>query len=168
MNPAEAAAVEYEEPDWRERFEEQCARWPRLPRYLQEDAAFEEVLRQWRRSHSTPVEVGGRQLRQPAGAVEAMIALAKLKIMPPRSAWVDIPHGDIVEGFQHDDHCWLSYSGQQWRITAIEDRILHIDKMTFDDKFETQAIDLNRARWDKYVEAAVAVLEAMRAPSNAN
>jgi hypothetical protein len=164
MNPAEAAAVEYEEPDWLERFNEQCARWPRLPRYLQEDAAFEEVMRQWRRFHAEPAEVGKRI---PRPASEAMIALAKLKIMPPRSAWNEIPHGGDV-GYQHDDHMWMSYASEQWRITAIEDRMLHLEKMSFDDKTETKQIDLNRARWDKYTEAAVAVLEAMRAPSNAN
>jgi hypothetical protein len=162
MNPAEAAAVEYEEPDWRARFEEQCARWPKLPRYLAEDAAFEAVLSRWRRFHSTPVEIGGKQLRQPAGAVEAMIALAKLKIMPPRSVWNEIPHGDVVEGFQHDAHMWMSYAQEQWRITAIADRMLHLEKMSFDDKTETKQIDLERARWDKYVEAAVAVLNAIR------
>lgn len=35
MTPAEAAAIQYEEPDWRWLFEEQCQRWPKLPRYLQ-------------------------------------------------------------------------------------------------------------------------------------
>ena len=69
VSPAEARAVEYEEPDWRERFETHCARWPRLPRYLQEDSAFEATMRDWRRWHATD--------DKPAGAVEAMIALAK-------------------------------------------------------------------------------------------
>jgi hypothetical protein len=60
---------------------------------------------------------------------------------------------------------WMSYAGEQWRITGIEDRMLHLEKMWFEEKErETKQIDLNRARWDKYTEAAVAVLEAMRAP----
>jgi hypothetical protein len=165
MNPAQAGQVEYEEPDWLERFNEQCARWPRLPRYLQEDSAFEEVLRQWRRFHSTPVEVDGEMKRRPAAAIDAIIALAKLKVMPPRSAWTDIPHGDAAEGFQYDDHMWMSYAGEQWRITAIEDRTLHLERMWFEEKQrETKQIDLNRARWDGYIAAAVAVLDAMRAP----
>jgi hypothetical protein len=164
VNPAEAAAWEFAEPDWRERFDEQCARWPKLPRYLQEDAAFEEVMRQWRRFHSTPVEIDGKSMRQPASAAEAMIALAAIGVMPPRSAWQDIPHGSVAEGFQHDDHMWMSYAQEQWRITAVEDQMLHLEKMSFDDKTETKQIDLNRARWDKYVEAAIAVLEAIRAP----
>jgi hypothetical protein len=158
MTPAEAAAVELEEPDWVELFNEECARWPRLPRYLQEDSAFPEVMRRWRRFHAAPAAPGQRI---PAPAAEAIVALAKLGVMPPRSAWNDIPRSDAT-GYQHDDHCWMSYAGQQWRITAVEDRIMHIEKMSFDDKSETQQIDLNRARWDKYVEAAFAVLDAMR------
>jgi hypothetical protein len=161
MNPREAGriTIELEEPNWRELFEEQCARWPTLPRYLQEDNAFEEVLRRWRRFNSTPVEVNGEWKRRPAPATDAIIALAKLKVMAPRSAWNEIPHGDVVEGYQHDDHMWMSYSGEQWRIVAIEDRMLHLEKMWFSEKQrEIKTIDLNRARWDGYVDAAVAVL----------
>ena len=40
--PAEAAAIELEEPDWQERFETHFARWPKLPRYLAENEAFEQ------------------------------------------------------------------------------------------------------------------------------
>jgi hypothetical protein len=163
MTPAEAAAIELEEPDWGVEFERECARWPRLPRYLQEDCAFEEVLRRWRRFHWSPVDVDGKAMKRPASATEAMIALAKLRILPPRSTWVDIPHGDIVEGFQQDDHVWLSYSGEQWRIVGVEDRMLHLARMTFDGKEpEQKSIDLGRAHWDRYIESAVAVLEAQR------
>jgi len=163
MSPAEAGSVLFEEPDWRALFEEQCARWPKLPRYLQEDSAFTEVLRQWRRFHWTPIEVDGALKKNPAGAVEAIIALAKLQIMPPRSAWQDIPRTGIVEGYQSDDHMWLSIAGEQWRITAIEDKMLCLQK-GFQADVETKQIDLNRARWDKYIESAVGVLDAMRAP----
>jgi hypothetical protein len=158
LNCAEAATIEFDEPEWRERFEAHCARWPRLPRYLQEDAAFEATLADWRRFHSTPA--GDK--RRPASAVDGIVVLAKLGIMPPRSAWVDIPHGDAVEGYQHDDHCWMSYAGEQWRIAAIEDRILHLERMTFEGvEREKKQIDLNRAKWTSYVEAAAAVLAAM-------
>ena len=44
LSPAEATAVEFGEPDWKERFEAHCSRWPKLPRYLQEDGAFEATL----------------------------------------------------------------------------------------------------------------------------
>jgi hypothetical protein len=167
MNPREAGEVEYEEPDWFAEFDRECARWPQLPRYLQEDSAFTEIMRRWRRFHSTPVEVDGEWKRRPADAVEAIIALAKANVMPPRSAWTDIPHSDAVEGFQQDDHCWMSYAGEQWRITAIEDRTLFLERMWFEEKQrETKQIDLARANWTKYLESAVAVLDAMRAPES--
>lgn len=162
MNPAEAGAIDYEEPDWRERFEEHCARYPRLPRYLQEDSAFEATLQDWRRFHATPISDGKHV---PAGATEAIIALAQIKIMAPRSAWIEIPHGDAVEGYQHDDHLWLSIAGEQWRITEISDRMLHLERMTFEgtDR-EQKQIDLSRAKWTGYIEAAIAVLKSMGPP----
>jgi hypothetical protein len=163
MSPAEAGAIEYEEPDWKALFEEQCARWPKLPRYLQEDSAFTEVMRRWRRFHWTPIEIEGEWKKNPAGATEAIIALAKLGVTPPRSAWQDIPHGIVVEGYQYDDHMWLSIAGEQWRIVSLEDRIMILEKGFQADR-ETKQIDLNRARWDKYTEAAVEVINAMRAP----
>jgi hypothetical protein len=168
MNPREAGRVEYEEPDWPAEFDAECLRWPNLPKYLQEESAFPEIMRRWRRFHATPVEVEGQWKRRPASATEAMIALAKLRIMPPRSAWVDIPHGNIVEGYQHDDHAWLSLSGELWRITGVEDCMLFLEKMTFDDKREQKQIDLNRARWDQYCESAAAVLEAQKHQAEAH
>jgi hypothetical protein len=161
VTPREAGEVEIDEPDWRERFEEHCLSWPKLPRYLQEANAFERTLKDWRRHHFTWIEVDGEPKHQPAGAIEAMVALAKLKIMPPRSTWRDIPHNDVVEGYQYDDHMWLSIAGEQWRITAIEDRILILEKGFQTDR-EIKQINLKTARWDKHIEAAVAVLEAMR------
>jgi hypothetical protein len=163
MTPREAAAVEYQEPDWRELFELECARHPQWPRYLQQIDAFEEVMRRWRRFHWTPVEIKGEQKKMPAGSAEAMIALAGLGIMPPRSEYKDIPPGGL--GYQHDDHMWISISGEQWKIAAIEDRMLILEKMTFDGrKPETRQIDLNRADWTKHTEAELTVLEAMRGP----
>jgi hypothetical protein len=149
MTPAEASAIDFEEPDWRERFEEHCLRWPQLPRWQQEDRAFEETLRDWRRFHWTPI--GDK--RQPADAVKAIIALAELRIFPPRFTINDVPR-DGMTGYQHDDHCWLQIAGEQWRIVAIEDRTLLLERMDG----ETKQIDLNKAKWTKYCEAAAATL----------
>jgi hypothetical protein len=55
---------------------------------------------------------------------------------------------------------WLSISGEQWRITAIEDKMLLLEK-GFEDEPATMQIDLSKAKWTKYVEAAVAVLETL-------
>lgn len=159
MSPAEAGAVIYEEPDWRDVFETECARKPNYPRYLQEADAFESTLKQWRRFHATLMADGKKM---PANAVDGVIALACLGIMAPRSTWRDLPR-DGRTGYQSDDHCWLSISGEQWRITGIEDRTLHLEKMTFDAKEpERKQIDLNRADWTKNTEAALAVLAAWR------
>jgi hypothetical protein len=152
LTPAEAGAVRLEEPDWHELFEQQCARWPRLPRYLQEDSAFEEVLRQWRRFHFTWGEVDGKAKRIFPDAPAGCIALAKLGIFPPRFLIKDVPRTD-AGGYQADDHMWLSINQEQWRITAIEDRMLHLEK-GFEEPRQTMQIDLNRARWDKYNESA--------------
>lgn len=160
MSPADAAAILIEEPDWRALFEEQCARWPKLPRYLAEDSAFPEVLRQWRKFHWSPIEIRGELKKLPAGAVEAIVALAKLGVMPPRSAWNDIPR-DGETGYQSDDHMWLSISQEQWRIVAIEDRVLHLQK-GFQADVERKQIDLTQAKWDKYCDAAKMALDAQR------
>ena len=164
MSPAEAGAVDLEEPNWRERFEEHCLRWPKLPRYLQEDLAFEATLSDWRKFHFTwlEVEINGKvELKhKPAPAAEGMVALAKLKIFPPRSLIKDVPHGNGT-GHQYDDHMWLSIAGEQWRVTAIEDRIMILER-AFEDAPEVKQIDLTKAKWNKYVEAACAVIEAQK------
>jgi hypothetical protein len=160
MSPAEASAIEIEEPDWRQVFEDECNCYPRLPRDAQENFVFEAVLRQWRRFHGTPIE--GSDKKQPADATAGMIALAELRIFAPRFTIKDVPR-DGVTGYQADDHMWLSIKGEQWRITAIEDRMLCLEKR-FEDQPETMQIDLNRAKWEKYTEAALAVLEPLRAP----
>jgi hypothetical protein len=163
VSPAEAGRIEIEEPDWKAVFEEECARWPTLPRYLQEDSAFESTLSRWRRFHWTPVVVDKKDMKLPAPMTEGVVELARLGIMPPRSAWNDIPRGDEL-GYQYDDHCWLSYNREQWRIVSVEDRMLLLRK-GFQADEETKQIDLNRARWDKYVESAVEIIEAQKNPS---
>jgi hypothetical protein len=155
MTPREAGAIELEEPDWHVRFEEHCLRWPKLPRYLAEDSAFEATMSDWRRFHFTPVEVDGKLKKRPAGAVEAIIALAKLGIMPPRSLNRDIPRdGKLYEPDLGDDHMWLQVAGRAWRITAIEDRMLILDSFG-----EDKQINLTTARWDNYIAAATAALQ---------
>jgi hypothetical protein len=159
VSPLEAAAVEIEEPDWRERFETHCARWPKLPRYLQEDAAFEATMKDWRRFHFSWVEgPDGKPKQIPAPAADAIIALADLRIFPPRFTIKDVPR-DGVCGYQCDDHMWVG----PWRIVAIEDRTLCMEKyMEIEGKPETRQIDLNKADWSKYTNNAV---EALRARS---
>jgi hypothetical protein len=159
VTPREAGEIELEEPDWREVFERECARWPRLPRYLQEDSAFESVLRQWRRFYFTWIELDGKAKRNPAGATEAIIALAKLKIMPPRFLHKDLPREESG-GYQADDHMWISINQEQWRIVGVEDRMLCLEK-GFEDK-ETLQIDLSKAKWTKYIAAAVELLDVLQ------
>ena len=154
VSPAEAAAIELEEPDWRARFEEHCARWPKLPRYLQEDSAFEATMREWRRWHRD--EAG-----KPADAFTAMITLAGLKIFPPRNLIQETPRDGMIFEEQHDAHMWLIMSQRSWRIVTVEDRTMILDSFG-----EQTQIDLSRAKWGKYTEKAVEALEAIkRGPS---
>jgi hypothetical protein len=143
MSPAEAGKI-LEEPDWVALFKERAA----------SDLAFEEILTAWRRWHWTPVLVAGVEKKQPAGAVEAMIALAALGVMPPRSL-AERPPGPFEE--QVDDHCWFTSQGRSWRILGVEDKTLILD--SFGEQWQ---IDLSRAKWEKYTEAAAALLEALR------
>jgi hypothetical protein len=160
MTPAEAGAFEFEEPDWRERFAEHCQRWSRLPQELAESEAFEATLADWRRFHWTPIEVDGKKKRQPAGAVEAMVALAALRIFPPRFTIKDVPR-DNATGYQADDHMWLSIAGEQWRITAVENRMLILERFMGDDsRPETKQIDLTKAKWAKHTDAALKAMGA--------
>ena len=149
MSPAEASAVILEEPDWHERFEFHCARWPKLPRYLQEDSGFEAVLKEWRRFHAID--------DKPAPAYDGMIALAKLQIMPPRNLIRDVERTSACFREQHDDHMWVTMSQRAWRIIAVESRVLFLESFG-----EQTQVDLARAKWEKYCEKAAEVLEAMR------
>ena len=148
MSPQEASEVIFEEPDWHERFEFHCARWPKLPRYLAEDSGFEAVLKEWRRFHAVD--------DKPAAAIEGMIALAKLKIMPPRNLIRDVERTSACFEEQIDDHMWLIMSQRAWRIVTIESRVLFLESFG-----EHTQVDLSRAKWEKYVEKAVEALNAM-------
>jgi hypothetical protein len=161
MTPREAGAIELEEPDWREVFEEECARWPKLPRYLAEDSGFESTLSRWRRFHWIPIEIDGKLKKRPAGAIEGMIALAKLQIMPPRSLARDVPRDNkLFEPDVGDAHCWIQISGRAWRILGVEDRMLLLDSFG-----ESKQINLTSAKWENYLQAACAVLDALRTPT---
>jgi hypothetical protein len=149
LSPAEATAVEFEEPDWKERFEAHCSRWPKLPRYLQEDGAFEATLVDWRRWHHTG--------DKPATAYEGMIGLAALKILPPRSLIKDIERTGACFAEQVDDQMWLTMSQRAWRIIAVEDKMLLLESFG-----EQTQVDLSRAKWEKYCEKAAEALSAAR------
>jgi hypothetical protein len=162
MSPADAAAVQLEEPDWRTRFHELIDEQPAaFPHYLARDNAFELLLREWRRFHGQPVfvrEKDGQMVKktQPAPARAGVIYLAGRGIMPPRFITSDQPDGEITQ-HQHDDHCWLTVRQEAWAIRAIEDKMLHLWR-GWEPHLEYLDIDLSRARWDKYTEAAVAAL----------
>jgi hypothetical protein len=158
MTPKEAGAIDLEEPDWRVHFE---AHGGDSLQWFVQERAFEATLREWRRFHSSWVEIDGKAKRDPASAPAGIIALAKLEIMPPRFTVKDVPREE-AGGYQCDDHMWLSIAGEQWRVAAIEDRILCLEKWMEDNsRPETKQIDLNRAKWEKYTEAAIAALGAL-------
>ena len=139
MSPAEAGAIT-EEPDWVQVFKDRGG----------SEIAFENLLLDWRKWHFTPLDDGRKKM---APSVNGVVALAILGIMPPKTLY-GAP-GLFEE--QIDDHMWLSISSRAWRILGIEDRMLFLNSFG-----EEKQIDLNRAKWEKHTEAAVAVLEAMR------
>lgn len=140
-------------PDWRARFAELAQGWPRLERYLAEDEAYEQLLKQWRR-HNATFEDGKRIA---ASAIDGMIALSCLQIFPPRSLIRDVPRDGKLFVEQHDAHMWLRIQARAWRIEAIEDALLYLDSFG-----EKMTIDLGRARWEKYCDAAVNYILAAR------
>lgn len=144
MTPAEAGAIIVHEPDWAEEFEREKDLTPAqgAPWYRDRDA-FERVLRAYRKYHHT----GQAPNRMPIDATTAIIALAKMGITPERFLQFV-----TSEQLQIDEHCWL-INERAWRITAIEDRVIHLD--SFGD---LKQIDMNAVKWDKYVEARVAIL----------
>ena len=159
MTPREAGTIELEEPNWKEVFEQECGRWANSPRWFAEENAFESTMRRYRRFHFTWVEVDGQAKRNPAGATEAIIALAKLRIFPPRWTIKDTPR-DGVSGYQCDDHMWVG----PWRVVAIEERMLLMERyLEIEGQPETRQIDLSKADWTKYTETAIEVLATMSA-----
>ena len=60
------------EPDW-------LAQWQILK---VADDGFDAILRQWRRWHWTPIEINGETKKKPGDAVDGIIALAQLGVMP--------------------------------------------------------------------------------------
>jgi hypothetical protein len=170
VSPAEAGQVEIEQPDWRERFLEYFKRieaptvaqrlaTPAQQRLLAEEWAFEQTMRDWRRFHWTPIEIKGEMKKMPALAVDAIIALAGLGVMPPRSINQNIPRGGELFEEQHNDHIWLTIASEAWAIQSIEDKMMHLWR-GWEPEVERMSIDLTRAKWDKYADAAVAFLKA--------
>lgn len=155
MTAAEAGAIELEEPDWHSRVRDYDDMHEDAPIELKQDAAFDRVLYEYRRFHFTWVDNGKRR---PLASSNAVVALAKLGIMAPRSRTKDIPHTDELHGYQHDDHCWL-VNERAWRIVAIEDKTLCLD--SFGD---TKQVDLAAAKWDKYVEQRLQILQPKETP----
>jgi hypothetical protein len=160
MSPLEAGAWEYQEPDWNERFREhfdglwppraaQLLSTPEQVRLVAEDRAFERTLKDWRRWHNVD--------NKPASAYDGMVALARLRIFPPRSLIRDIERTGACFKEQIDDHMWLTMSQRAWRIIAVEDRMLMLESFG-----EQTQVDLSRAKWEKYCEKAAEVLETMR------
>jgi hypothetical protein len=143
MSPAEAAES-LDEPNW-----------PELWSHLQAaDDGFETLLRRWREHHFTPIEINGVLKKKMAPSVDGVIALARLGLMPLTRV-TERPPGAFEE--QVDAHCWFLSQGRAWRVLGIEDRMLCLNSFG-----EEKQIDLTRAKWDKYCEAAAAALEAQR------
>ena len=142
MTPKEAGAL-LQEPNWAMLFADRGGT----------ELAFENILREWRAFHWTPV--GDK--KRPAGATEGIIALALLGVMPPRSL-PDRPPGLFEE--QHDDHTIFVSEGRAWRIVGIEDRMLML-RSGFSDEERQIALD-PLSRWVKYCEQHNAQLEARR------
>ena len=149
LSPAEATAVEYEEPDWNERFETHCARWPKLPRYLAEDGAFERTLIDWRRWHAVD--------NKPAAAIDGMIALAKLQIMPPRNLIRDNERTSVCFQEQVDDHI----RGPRCRSARGASSRSRTEPCCWILSASKTQVDLSRAKWEKYCEKAAEALSAM-------
>ena len=73
-----------------------------------------------------------------------MVALAALRIFPPRSLIKDIERTGACFKEQIDDHMWLTMSQRAWRIIAVEDRLCRSESFG-----ESTQVDLSRAKWRK-------------------
>jgi len=158
VTPAEAGAILLEEPNWRDRFEEIVAQWrqtepSRYPIELRLNDAFEQLLREYRRFHFTWLEDGKRM---PMAATPAIIALACLRIFPPRSRMKNLARDGLHFKEQIDDHCWLQVAGRAWRIEAIESKVIFLESFG-----EHMQLDVSRVKWDNYIKKAVASLDAV-------
>jgi hypothetical protein len=170
MSPAEAGAIEFEEPDWPGRFLDyvqsfpkakgaQRYAYPELRLNLAQDFAFEHTLTDWRRFHGQRMMIDGKRMVKQANAVDGILALAALGVMPPRSINQNIPRGGPCFQEQHNDHIWLTVKGEAWAIRSIEDKVMHLWR-GWEPDVERMSIDLSRARWSSYCDAAVAFLKA--------
>ena len=140
MSPAEAGEL-LDEPDWAELWKVTPGRgrW------------FRNAPAPLAQMDFTPLWIDGVQKKKLAPSVDGVIALAQLGIIAI-SGLTERPPGAFEE--QADAMCWLSISGRAWRIVGIEDHMLFLNGFG-----EEKQIDLNKAKWEKHTEAAVAVLE---------
>jgi hypothetical protein len=154
MTPAEAGAVLLEEPDWQERLAEIMGDRlddKKYPYELVQEDAFEQLLREYRRFHFTWGDDGKRY---PMPADKACIALAGLRIFPPRSIIKDVSRdGQCYEPDLGDNHMWLTINQRAWRIVAVESGTLFLDSFG-----EAMQIEANHPGWAKYIDK---VLEAL-------
>jgi hypothetical protein len=178
------------EPDWAQVFDAHLAFIsPRsgLAHYALCDEAYELTLLDWRRRHGRETWGCKRcriaferereacpRCRGPAQAVtksapalEGVLALARLRIMPPKSLEPDPQDPDKCRGEddhalyhpQHDAQCWLTVQGEAWAIQAIEDNMLCLWR-GWAPELEYRQVDLAKVNWEKYIEHAVQLLEA--------
>lgn len=158
MNAAEAGDVLLEEPDWRERYAEITALLDpmdekKYPYELVQDDAFEQLFREYRRFHFTWGEDGRRY---PLPATQASIALATLRVFPPRSRTKNIERdGKCYEPDLGDDHMWLQIDNRAWRIVAVDSKTLFLDSFG-----EEMQIAVDHPGWPKYVDKALEALWA--------
>ena len=160
MSPADAAAILIEEPDWRALFEEQCARWPKLPRYFQEDSAFPEVMRQWRKFHWIADRNQGRAQEDAGWRGRGDYRARQAWHHAAALAWNDIPR-DGETGYQPTTTCG-SRSARSSGASSRSKTASCICRRVFQADVEQKQIDLVQAKWDKYTIAAVELLTIVK------
>lgn len=55
---------------------------------------------------------------------------------------------------QHDDHCMLTFMGQNWHIAGVSNELMYLRNDLGDCLLDTFGV-----RWDEYVDAACAMLD---------
>jgi len=65
-----------------------------------------------------------------------------------------------VKEEQHDNHIWLTVSGQAWAIRAIHKPIFYLWRgYMHDGTLETASLDTSEVDWDMYCERAAEFIE---------
>jgi hypothetical protein len=65
---------------------------------------------------------------------------------------------------QHDNHCWVTFSGVNWRIIGKDGYRIAVrcscrDLRSVGDFYFTTVLDLSQVRWDEYIAACEAMLK---------